>query len=122
MRVAEMYLIEAEALARQNKNTEAQDILFLLANNRDSKYVKSTKTGADLVNEILLQRRIELWGEGFRFLDLKRLNAKLDRTGSNHNTALAVMMTVEPGDILWQFMIPKAELDANPAMKDQQNP
>ncbi|MBV5312049.1 MAG: RagB/SusD family nutrient uptake outer membrane protein [Prolixibacteraceae bacterium] len=122
MRAAEMYLIEAEALARQNKDTEAQDALFLLANNRDSKYVKSTKTGTDLVNEILLQRRIELWGEGFRFLDLKRLNAKLDRTGSNHNTALAVMMTVEPGDILWQFMIPKAELDANPAIKDQQNP
>lgn len=122
MRAAEMYLIEAEALARQNKNTEAQDALFLLANNRNPSYVKSTKTGTALVDEILIQRRIELWGEGFRFLDLKRLNAKLDRTGSNHNTALAVVMSVEPGDNMWQFLIPKAEIDANPAMKDQQNP
>lgn len=122
MRVAEMYLIEAEALARQGKNTESQDVLFLLANNRNPQYVKSTKTGTDLVNEILLQRRIELWGEGFRFLDLKRLNAKLDRNGSNHNTALAVVMSVDPGDILWEFLIPKAELDANPAIKDFQNP
>ncbi len=122
MRSAEMYLIEAEALARQGKNAEAQNVLFTLASNRDPQYVKSTKTGNDLVNEILLQRRIELWGEGFRFLDLKRLNARLDRTGSNHNVSLAVVMTVEPGDNLWQFLIPKAELDANPAIRDQQNP
>ena len=122
MRCAEMYLIEAEAQARLNKNTEAQDVLFLLAKDRNPSYVKSTKTGTALIDEILLQRRIELWGEGFRFLDLKRLNAKLDRNGSNHNTALAVMMTVEPGDILWQYMIPKAELDANKAIKDFQNP
>jgi starch-binding outer membrane protein, SusD/RagB family len=122
MRAAEMYLIEAEALARQGKDAEAQNTLFLLANNRDPGYVKSTRTGTNLLNEILVQRRIELWGEGFRFLDLKRLNARLDRTGSNHNISLAVVMTVEPGDNMWQFLIPKAEIDANPALKDQQNP
>ena len=27
----------------------------------------------------MFQRRVELWGEGFRFLDLKRLNLPLDR-------------------------------------------
>ncbi len=122
MRVAEMHLIEAEALARQGKNTEAQDALYLIARNRDPQYVKSIKSGSDLIDEILIQRRVELWGEGFRFLDLKRLNAKLDRNGSNHNASLAVVMTVEPGDDLWQFLIPKAEIDANPALKDQQNP
>jgi starch-binding outer membrane protein, SusD/RagB family len=122
MRVAEMYLVEAEALARQGEDSEAQTVLFTLANNRDPQYVKSTKTGTTLINEILLQRRIELWGEGFRFLDLKRTNARLDRTGSNHNVSLAVVMTVEAGDNMWQFLIPKAEIDANPAIKDQQNP
>jgi starch-binding outer membrane protein, SusD/RagB family len=122
MRCAEMYLIEAEALARQGKNTEAQDVLYLLAFNRNPSYVKSTKTGTDLVNEVLLQRRIELWGEGFRFLDLKRTNASLDRNGSNHNVSLAVVMSVPAGDNMWQFLIPKAEIDANPAIKDQQNP
>jgi hypothetical protein len=122
IRVAELYLIEAEALARQGKTAEAQDVLFLIANNRDPKYIKSTKTGTTLIDEILVQRRIELWGEGYRFLDLKRLNAKMDRNGSNHNPALAVIMSVAPGDNMWQFLIPKAELDANPAIKDQQNP
>jgi hypothetical protein len=28
-------------------------------------------------------------GEGFRFLDLKRLNQALDRRGANHNVSLA---------------------------------
>jgi len=27
----------------------------------------------------MIQRRVELWGEGFRFTDLKRLNLPLDR-------------------------------------------
>jgi hypothetical protein len=29
------------------------------------------------------------YGEGFRFLDLKRLNQALDRRGANHNVSLA---------------------------------
>jgi hypothetical protein len=56
MRASEMYLIEAEALARQNKNTEAQNVLYTLVSERDSGYEKSTKTGQDLVDEILVQR------------------------------------------------------------------
>jgi hypothetical protein len=72
MRAAEMYLIEAEARARQGNNTAAQEALFTLAKNRDASYTKSTSTGATLINEIMFNRRIEFWGEGFRFTDLKR--------------------------------------------------
>ena len=32
-----------------------------------------------LIEEVMTQRRIELWGEGFRWFDLKRLNMDLDR-------------------------------------------
>lgn len=122
MRAAEMYLIEAEAKARLGDPTAA-DILYTLVKNRYPAYVKSTKTGQDLVDEILVQRRIELWGEGFRFLDLKRLNLPLDRTGSNHSATLANnLLTVPVDDVRWQFLFPQAEINANPAMKDQQNP
>ena len=38
-------------------------------------------TGAKLADEIMTHRRIELWGEGFRWFDLKRLGLPLDRTG-----------------------------------------
>ncbi len=63
MRAGEMYLIEAEAKAKYNDAT-AQDVLFTLVSNCDPGYVKSTKTGQALVDEIILQRRMELWGKG----------------------------------------------------------
>jgi hypothetical protein len=112
MRAAEMYLIEAEANARiGGQDAAAQDVLFQLVSKRDAAYVKSTKTGQALINEILVQRRIELWGEGFRFYDLKRLNLALDRTGANHDAAVAVTLSIPSGDKQWEFLIPKSELD-----------
>lgn len=121
MRLAEMYLIEAEAKANLGAS-DAADVLFNLVTTRNSNYVKSTKTGNDLVEEILIQRRIELWGEGFRFLDLKRLNLPLDRTASNHDATLAVTMSVPAGDSKWQFLFPQSEVNSNPFIKENQNP
>jgi hypothetical protein len=115
MRVAEMYLIEAEAKARLGQDAAAAQVLFTLAKQRDPNYVLSTNTGQNLINEILIQRRIELWGEGFRFYDLKRLNMALNRNGSNHNPAVATTMSVPAGDKQWQFLIPRTELNTNSA-------
>ena len=72
MRASEMYLIEAEAKARSGQ--DGAQPLFELNSVRDPNYVKSTNTGQDLLDEIWFYRRVELWGEGFRFLDLKRTN------------------------------------------------
>ena len=120
MRAAEMYLIEAEALARLGQDADAATALYTLAANRDSKYTKSTKTGTALLDEILMQRRVELWGEGFRFTDLKRMNQPLNRNGANHNPALTGVQDVPAGDVRWEFLIPQSELNANKAMV--QNP
>jgi starch-binding outer membrane protein, SusD/RagB family len=84
--------------------------------NRDPSYVKSTNTGQTLVDEILTQRRVELWGEGFRFLDLKRLNLPLDRNGANHVSALMNVATIPAGDKMWQWLIPQKEMNTNPVM------
>lgn len=114
MRAAEMYLIEAEAKARLGQS-DAASILFDLESNRDPQYVLSANTGQALVDEILIQRRIELWGEGFRFFDLKRTNAPLDRTGANHDSGITNgVMNVPPTDKRWQWLIPVAEINANP--------
>jgi len=121
MRAAEMYLIEAEAKA-QSGDATAATVLYNLVVARDPSYVKSTNTGQALINEIILQRRVELWGEGFRFLDLKRLNSPLNRNGANHLASLCVVFDVPAGDVRWQFLIPKAEIDANPSISTQQNP
>ena len=114
IRSAEMYLIEAEARARQNNYTAAQDALFTLVKNRNSGYVKSASTGQVLLDEISFNRRIELWGEGFRFTDLKRLNLPMTRAGiPNHVQALIQIVTVPSGDKLWEWLFPQDELNAN---------
>ncbi|SOD18409.1 RagB/SusD family nutrient uptake outer membrane protein [Pedobacter xixiisoli] len=127
MRVAEMYLIAAEAKARQGLDVEAMDILELLAKNRDPNFVRPTNLTGILTDQkslIMVQRRAELWGEGFRFLDLKRQNVALSRpTATGHTATLAnvgVNSNLIASDKRWQFLLPRRELQANPLM--EQNP
>ncbi len=117
MRVSEMYLIEAEAEARQGHDVEAAAALYPMAVARDPSYIQSTNTGQALIDEIMIQRRVELWGEGQRFFDLKRLNLPLDRNGGNHSSSInGSLMDVPAGDTRWTALIPQAEMDANPLM------
>ncbi len=121
MRASEMYLIEAEALYHLGNVEGSKDALLTLVKARDSKYTRSTKTGDQYLEEVLDNRRMELWGEGFRFLDLKRLNRALDRNGSNHNrTVIKNFYEADADDSRWQFFIPRDEILANPLIV--QNP
>jgi starch-binding outer membrane protein, SusD/RagB family len=124
MRIAEMYLIEAEAYARMGgQDAAAQTALNALRQNRETvpaSYVPTANTGNALINEIMLNRRLELWGEGFRFTDLKRLNLPLDRTGANHSVSLCIVTSILAGDVRWEWLIPKDEINANKLMV--QNP
>lgn len=121
MRAAEMYLIEAEARARQGQHTAAQQALFTLVKNRNPNYVMSTNTGQALIDEIMFHRRVELWGEGFRWFDLKRTNEPLNRNlAPNTNPTISLVMDVPAGDKQWQWLFPQDELNTNP--KIEQNP
>lgn len=121
IKAGEMYLIEAEAEARRQAYTAAQDALYALISKRDPAYVKSTLTGAALIDHILMHRRADLWGEGQRFLDIKRLNKGMDRRNLGHNPAQWNAASNFPaGDKNFVFLIPKQEIDANPNMV--QNP
>lgn len=133
MRAAEMYLIEAEALARSGgQDAAAASALYTLAVNRNPAYQLSTKTGTDLINEIMIQRRVELWGEGFRFFDLKRTDSDLDRNGMDNPrvstvTYLDIAYTLfkdrASKNNLWEFKIPQDEIDVNKALTPaDQNP
>ncbi|HEY8661763.1 MAG TPA: RagB/SusD family nutrient uptake outer membrane protein [Hanamia sp.] len=126
--VAEMYLIEAEALARQGgKDAEARTVLETLIQTRNPAYSAAGFSGNDLINEILLQRRIELWGEGFALLDIKRLNQGLNRpTGPGNHGGLNYnpgVFTTSPADPRFLMRIPQRELDNNINMTPaDQNP
>lgn len=123
LRAAEMYLIEAEALARSGDSAGAAQVLFELVSPKDPEYMLSTATGNDLVEEIYLQRRIELWGEGHSWFDLKRMKKPLvrDYEGSNHASFAKFNHPAESNS--FRFQLPEDELNANDAISDgEQNP
>jgi starch-binding outer membrane protein, SusD/RagB family len=127
MRAAEMYLIEAEALARQGSDAAARTVLETLIKTRYPAYSAALFSGSALVNEILLQRRIELWGEGFSLMDIKRLNQGLNRpTGAGNHGAPNFdpsVYTTGPADPRFLMRIPQRELDNNAKMTPaDQNP
>ena len=121
MRSAEMYLILAEAYARSGQDNLARTTLLSLVSKRDLSATLSTKSGADLIDEIMFNRRVELWGEGFRYLDLKRLNLPLDRTAVPNYVATSVanVMQIPAGDPRFLFLIPRDEINSNPNIGPQ---
>lgn len=127
MRAGEMYLIEAEALARQGQDGPAVTVLQTLVQSRFPAYTAAGLTGTALINEILLQRRIELWGEGFSLIDIKRLKQGLNRpTGAGNHGAPSFnpgVYTTNPEDPRMIMRIPQRELDNNVNMTPaDQNP
>lgn len=114
-RSSEMYLIEAEAEYKLGNDAAAQAALVTLnkTSGRDPQY-NCNKTGEDLFNEIKLYRRIELWGEGFDWFDLKRWNDPLVRHNPNEggNFLASLAVTIMPNDKNdWTFLIPTLDTD-----------
>ena len=137
MRVEEMYLNAAEAACRLSQDGTAKMFLNNLMSHRDPNYT-CTKTGTSLgtlttdetgslLEEILLQRRIELWGEAGRVYDIKRLKQGFTRSSSDgwpSNARLSDRPTSNPENYMWVMTIPLAEFDNNPNMDatTDQNP
>ncbi|MDR1683276.1 MAG: RagB/SusD family nutrient uptake outer membrane protein [Candidatus Symbiothrix sp.] len=126
LRAEEALLIAAEALCRQDLYSDARELLLELGENRDSNYAvrlaaftddKTYKTNTHgalttLMDEILFQRRVELWSEGLgRAFDLRRLNLGYNRDyiESNHTA----MLSMDPGDVNFVTLIPQKEFDSN---------
>lgn len=115
MRVAEMYLIEAEAKYFLGDEAGSKTVLTQLVQARDAEFTGFTTSGQAYLDELYLNRRIELWGEGFRFFDLKRTAGKLNRRNSGAvASVINNLWEVEPTDKRWTWVIPRSELNANP--------
>ncbi len=113
MRYSELLLILAEAYNRNGDDGSAQTVLNQLAQLRDPAFAGYSDTGADLLNDIYLERRRELAFEGHRYWDLVRLNLDVERDNStgnySGNTPLELLSTSDRRI----FPIPQAEINAN---------
>lgn len=82
MRVEEMYFIDIEATAHISPGTALKMLNTFMQKYRTANYNYPTQGVQKevAINEIVKQKRIELWGEGQSFFDYKRLNMSVDRT------------------------------------------
>lgn len=117
LRIEEAYLLNAEANARAGNEAAAKTSLKALLDRRvpSSSYVDGL-SGQALLDEIYLQTRIELWGEGKSFLAMKRNKATVTR-GANHLSFVGV--PIPYNDERMQFEIPQDEIQNNPFLFDQ---
>ena len=127
MRVEEMYFIEMEAVAHTQGVPAAVQLLNTFMNTyrmtSGSSYDCSSKV-SDLetfTDEMLLQKRIEFWGEGVTIYDYKRLQEGITRgyTGTNH--AGVHQYNTDGPSPMWNIVISRLEYQANTAINDSNN-
>ena len=140
MRASEMLLVEAEALARDGFSEKAVVPLNELRHARGlGDYDLTGKSQQDVIDEILMERRRELWGEGFGITDILRTQQSVKRTMlsaeeqkqevdawhegggfAKRNPLGHWFVTFSEGEVFvpnstnYLYAIPKEETDANP--------
>ena len=107
MRAAEMTLIEAEAQARMGNQARAAETLSMLMRKRDPSWNMSSVS----VDDIHLQRRLELIGEGHAYFDLKRLNKGIERNYEGNNHLEGYQLNKAENDSTWVYQIPLSAID-----------
>jgi starch-binding outer membrane protein, SusD/RagB family len=118
-RAGEILLMRAEAKQRTSDLTALTDLNSLRTNRG---VATGAETGAALLNAILLQRRIELLGEGHRWFDLRRTTKAITRLEciSSGGQSRAAKCSIGSTDRGWIFPIPFNQLKVNPNLT--QNP
>lgn len=127
-RLSELYLIAAEAAVKLDNNDKAVEYLDAIVSRANPANTVKGKTV--VLDDVLLERRKELFGEGHRFFDALRNHRTIVRKESTkvfpkiaETSHLA--MADESVSFDWNYYrivlpIPKAEMNANPNMR--QNP
>lgn len=141
MRVEEIYFNAAEAALRLGEEYTAVKYLNAVMQKRDPGYDASAYTGTllgattnswtgSLLENILIQKRIELWGELGRLTDVRRLGQGIDRrTTDGFSEECISTMTgngvnlSDPDTYDWVMTIPQDEINNNPNINEEdQNP
>jgi hypothetical protein len=141
MRSAEMVLIQAEGFARNSDlSTAIQYLNELRTARKADQFVLGSNTKDDVINAILIERRKELWGEGFSLSDILRTQGSVKRSAyvdANGQPKQVTIVTPDgktkvvqaeqhttlkfpdksdfkPNSPYYLFNIPQLELNANP--------
>ncbi|QXP77793.1 RagB/SusD family nutrient uptake outer membrane protein [Winogradskyella sp. HaHa_3_26] len=116
-RVAEQYLIRAEAYAQSTQLGLAAADYNALRTTRISSYTDESFTNvSDAMSKILDERFRELAFEGHRFLDLKRTGTDLVRDNSDCSILAADACSMLNSNYLFTLPIPQDEIFANSNM------
>lgn len=119
MRAEEMILIKAEATARSGNLGGGKQILQdFVRTYRDPNYTSTAGTIEGFSDEVWLQRRIELWGEGFAMADVMRLgkNVVRFRPGKETNVPETYRFNVSASDPWMLLRFVQTEITNNVAV------
>lgn len=121
LRLAETYLIRAEARCMQENTNEACKDITTLRKARIRDYGSFLCEQAQLLKAIQTERALELVGEGFRLTDLKRWNLGFERKpqegtieGSKYSS-----LKVLPNAPRFTWLIPQHEITASNGLVEQ---
>ena len=122
MRIEEMYFIDMEAQAQLNGIEAGKKLLKdFMTTYRDKKYARNPGTMDDFLTELLLQKRVEFWGEGILLFDYKRLDAGITRAYPGSNHAGVFKYNTVGRSPQWNIVITRAEFQSNTAINDSNN-
>ena len=120
MRVEEMYFIEAEAAEHLAPGEGIALLTDFMTKYRNPFYVVAP--GVEAIDEIVFQKRVELWGEGLAFYDIKRLDMSVTRGYEGSNVDAARQFNTIGRPAWMNLCIVKTEKNNNKAIIDWENP
>ncbi len=121
LRLSEMYLIAAEAALHSGDKEAAAGYL----NSIRSRAPQLAPATAESISDdmILDERSKELFGEGHRFFDMMRMNRRIEYNDDFQNVPIS-QREKSIDRTFYKVVLPidMDEINANPALADQQNP
>lgn len=125
MRLAEIYLLHAEALANQDLLTEATEYVNKVRRRAKISEISIPSNKEDMIDKVLNERRLELAFEGQRFFDLRRNDKAIEcinnlnmTTSSYYDSGKNEVRQVDSKGLL--LPVPNNQLENNPNLT--QNP
>ncbi len=117
IRLSEVYLNAAEAAQKLGQGADADAYVNAIASRNPGK----SYSGATL-DEILWERGVELFAEGHRKFDLTRNGKEINRMPNYNYILIKESESFDANYFRAILPIPLSEINANPTLKDQQNP